>query len=676
MSDWSMYELEDIAWDEIGETDDHIVPHPSGEKYSSKDVWSKKPRCEVVSATKKSASFKSVAKDVFQGKKETVFPTLKGEEAAMLDKGPWSRTPDGIFPGFSDTENMKDGSSLTSNDGNLSDNCFKSTEMDSLSTGFCEDDASLSNKGTTIESSLCRFPLGDMSPTDDELKFFGGTHDEKESSDLLYYGWPDIGNFEDVDRMFRSCDSTFGIGSSANNDELSWLSSSSHALNDSDDSLRAGFKSSYFESSALKNTSKYCEVDTNLISDDLKPSVSEGKSITNTSSGSQANVVSGEVEFKISPAQTFSGNNGHGKLQRKQSKHPHQSEGKRKDRSSEYAIDRSFRDVGKMKQSQQLPNSSSVKQVAHSPDSVQQNNSVQSDSVGYLGTFNPYVNVNYNCPTLQTPVTQTTSCNKSGDNSSTSLITSKTSFAANHTMPLERPSAHLLGIPPKNSEQKVEKFGGQHQVQSNGNIFPQQSGSVVHGACAKQIPFQKQWNQSLDDFTGRNSADGEGIETLAEVDSSIAQESSCMSSVLSDDFSLEATSFRQLQHVTQKLDIRTKLCIRDSLYRLARNAEQRHNLRNLDSSSRDNSGLHTTDDSNRSAGFMDFETNTNPIDRSIAHLLFHRSSDPCTRPANDALSLESRTIILGSTTGQLVMPEKLVHEEESASGDTKLLVSD
>ncbi|KAK9143423.1 hypothetical protein Syun_012823 [Stephania yunnanensis] len=45
-----------------------------------------------------------------------------------------------------------------------------------------------------------------------------------------------------------------------------------------------------------------------------------------------------------------------------------------------------------------------------------------------------------------------------------------------------------------------------------------------------------------------------------------------------------------------------------------------------------------------SAGFMDFETNTNPIDRSIAYLLFHGPSDLCTRPANDALSLESRTI--------------------------------
>ncbi|KAL0334469.1 UNVERIFIED_CONTAM: protein LNK1 [Sesamum angustifolium] len=47
---------------------------------------------------------------------------------------------------------------------------------------------------------------------------------DKDSSEFLCYGWPEIGNFEDVDRMFRSCDSTFGLGVSKE-DELGWLSS-------------------------------------------------------------------------------------------------------------------------------------------------------------------------------------------------------------------------------------------------------------------------------------------------------------------------------------------------------------------------------------------------------------------------------------------------------------------
>ncbi|KAL7608271.1 hypothetical protein Lser_V15G13812 [Lactuca serriola] len=76
--------------------------------------------------------------------------------------------------------------------------------------------------------------------------------------------------------------------------------------------------------------------------------------------------------------------------------------------------------------------------------------------------------------------------------------------------------------------------------------------------------------------------------------------------------------FHQLQQVMEQLDLRTKLCIRDSLYRLARSAEQQHNNPGISSSATD------INDSNN--GLMDMETNTNPIDRSVAHLLFHRPS--------------------------------------------------
>lgn len=50
-----------------------------------------------------------------------------------------------------------------------------------------------------------------------------------------------------------------------------------------------------------------------------------------------------------------------------------------------------------------------------------------------------------------------------------------------------------------------------------------------------------------------------------------------------------------------QLDIRTKLCIRDSLYRLARSAEQRHNCVNAD--------VGTRDDRDTSCPLMDQETN-------------------------------------------------------------------
>lgn len=48
----------------------------------------------------------------------------------------------------------------------------------------------------------------------------------------------------------------------------------------------------------------------------------------------------------------------------------------------------------------------------------------------------------------------------------------------------------------------------------------------------------------------------------------------------------------------------------------------------------------------RCTGFMDMETNTNPIDRSIAHLLFHRPSDPSVRSVYDDTSLKSHAMVI------------------------------
>lgn len=53
---------------------------------------------------------------------------------------------------------------------------------------------------------------------------------------------------------------------------------------------------------------------------------------------------------------------------------------------------------------------------------------------------------------------------------------------------------------------------------------------------------------------------------------------------------------------------------------------------------------------NRSGGFLDLETDTNPIDRSVAHLLFHRPSDPSLMPAGgNTLPLKSHKLVSSLT---------------------------
>ncbi|KAI3789022.1 hypothetical protein L2E82_01806 [Cichorium intybus] len=356
MSDLSMYELEDIIWDDFDRGDDHIVPHSTNArttKTSFEGDSCKKPRREATGNSERDT--KSLDK-----------------KKNMMEKESSSHAPSGVFNPSCDGETVKD-------------KCFKT----SYATSAAGDDNSYS------------YPLTHISQQDDLYNCEG-----KESGDLLYYGWPDdIGNFEDVDKMLRSCDSSFGLGVTNNDDELGWFTSNQ---------IGGG----------TEEASK--------------------------------------IDFK------------------------------------------------------------------------------------------------FPCP---------------------------------------EPSALM------------ESCGDLSFVKVND----------------KKQGFQPVFVGSENDKGGVNQ---KGSST--EMGSLNVPESSSISSELAE-ISLEATSFRQLQQVMEQLDMRTKLCIRDSLYRLARSAEQRHNNNNNPSLSRsvtdinDIGGPLMAERSNN--GLMDMETDTNPIDRSVAHLLFHRPSE-------------------------------------------------
>ncbi|MCD7466124.1 hypothetical protein HAX54_002530 [Datura stramonium] len=116
------------------------------------------------------------------------------------------------------------------------------------------------------------------------------------------------------------------------------------------------------------------------------------------------------------------------------------------------------------------------------------------------------------------------------------------------------------------------------------------------------------------------------------------------------------------------LDIRTKLHIRDSLYRLAQSAEQRlghANLNNGSSDDRRTSGAFVDDGAYRCTGYLDMETDTNSIDRSIAHLLFHRPSNSSMMA--DSFALNSPCTIYGSLISPLMIDENLISAGENAA---------
>lgn len=196
-----IYQLEDILWDEFGGNDDHIVPHPGGTAVSDfvyVGDWHKRPWSEVINANGMITDGKtSVTKYILQGKEKSTFHSTLGDDrkAPMLEKGSWSHVHDNAFPASCD--------SYTSKETKTSNNCFKSGNVDSVGDDFSSDDPILGNGDMVVDNSLCHFQLDDISTAASDLEFFKNGHDRKESNDLLDYGWPDIGNFDDVDKMFR-----------------------------------------------------------------------------------------------------------------------------------------------------------------------------------------------------------------------------------------------------------------------------------------------------------------------------------------------------------------------------------------------------------------------------------------------------------------------------------------
>ncbi|KAE8663776.1 Dentin sialophosphoprotein-related, putative isoform 5 [Hibiscus syriacus] len=550
------------------------------------------------------------------GDKEKGLHTLTRNR--MIEKGLWSHSPDGMFSTSGDNESLKEVCSSMSNYG------LKTGNTDLVGSEVCADDSIMCDKCATEDNNVYYFPLNYMMEADDDISFFNTHHEDKENSDLFYYGWGDIGNFDDVDRMFRSCDSTFGLGSLSNEDDFCWFSSS-QVTEGSQDAFKADAK--------LNGIPQHCassrpdnEVSSTI--DSSKKSVHPSDKIDSSNmkgdnSGfahlSYLNVSNEESASKdeLTPKEQIS-------PPKKQVKQLSAS-GERKDKHLKNGS--SFHEYGNIKQSTYVKNTfSELCCQFFSPSGLQQHKqSVGPDSLSYARTNIPYMHLNDFSPLdhiLECPTLSSTKSENNGNPSSTN----EPSYASDQVQSIESFTGPSFGA---SDITMNEKNGNLHYPQDTQaplkrNVKPAKVGSKM--AFYDPVTVQEQVHQSEQD--GHSEVQGASVGKPEELDSSNDQLSSCTSSVL-DEVSLEASGFWMLQQVMEKLDIRTKLCIWDSLYRLARSAEQRHNCTDMKGDIKDEKYVvdsFVAKEPNKYIGLMDVETGTNPIDRSIAHLLFHRPS--------------------------------------------------
>ncbi|XP_031392039.1 protein LNK1 isoform X3 [Punica granatum] len=642
MSDLCIYELQDNVWDEFGESDDHIVPQPADEtgKCAVQTDSHKKLRVEVSGISNDvdhSTNF------VVLGKREESSLT-SAKRNKMLEKGSWSRAADDGFPASCDGDSVKETASMTSDDSRMSNHCFKSGSTGEL----CARDAVLVEGSAAVDDNLYHYPLNHISQTESSLNFF---NDEDKEGNDLYYEWPDIGNFEDVDKMFstscRNCDSTFGIGSLSNDDDLGWFSPS-HAIEGSEDALKSGFKFSCPESTELRSVSENHR-DSGPDSGDLSVNDSQARNATQscnmssqitcaheTASFDHLQFVNGldmksESKEDSMPTEEMNPHRKHSKLQ-------HQSEGKWKDGCLGNGDSFQHYDLSEQTTEAKIPFGDQAHQM-HS-----------------------YTAAGYHQPVGQISDYTTLSSIKCENNGQPSPSPKESSYASNQ---VQSPHGSSFEAPTAKNDKRVNLHSHQNFPADNLNHLDGTSPTAI----SDPVAVLKRVHQTENDIDGHSEVDGISIGVTKELDPSFAQDNSCVSSML-DEISLEATSFRQLQQVTEQLDIRTKLCIRDSLYRLARSAEQRHHYGNPNGGNRSDgarSGALIVNESNKCNGFMDMETDTNPIDRSVAHLLFHRPSDPSLVPgSDDALSPKSHATILRSVSST----PPTVNEKENRGDET------
>ncbi|XP_057803985.1 protein LNK1-like isoform X2 [Salvia miltiorrhiza] len=548
MTDLLMYEFEDIGWDDLCQSDDHIVPRPLEDHSLLRDSC-KKPHCEVTNIAYNTEDKNSA----YQGSEEGKFSSLNKRKYRMLEGDSRSDAPSGVFSSSTDADSIKVASSLASEKTASSSHVHGNSNTDSHGNQFCGDGTVVGVGTTGFKNNSSTDPLGGITHAGNDLNFFEN-EEEKDSSDFLDFGWPEIENFEDVDRIFRSCDSTFGLGASRE-DEFRWFSSPDN-IGGTGEFVNSDFKFQSPESNSAENLSSnhdflkaHSSNDAAVMSAPIRlrdsPWISE-KPDSYVSFADESAIVNGEQGF--TPKAHL---NGH----QKQVKLKNQSRGQMKEHNlgngTSKLPDEAVQTPYRIKSHQAFLCQQQPKH-ASAPDSCD-----------YLRNHLSYVTTDNTPSSDLTSVNPTSSAVKTETNELTSPSTRDSSHASDllpsmggsHDLPLHltTPTGTGKGV------MLHSHHGSRSPVDSNAkpaNIVVQATSSDP-GSMTEEAHYVRDMPENHSDLAEVRHF------IPAELGSSNVQESSTSSGM--DDVSLEAASFRQLQLVTEQVSFGPKIMNINSL---------------------------------------------------------------------------------------------------------------
>ncbi|KAM7267564.1 hypothetical protein ACFE04_009730 [Oxalis oulophora] len=437
---------------------------------------------------------------------------------------------------------------------------------------------------------------------------FQNSLDDKEEGDFVDYSWANIGSFIDLDRILSNDDPVFGSGNLDNADEL-W-SSSKDLAND-------------FELGALRDdTSQNFNIKTEYEQSDDSPYVPNYEKAKHSTSeveeyrGGKSKPTVKEKAYLTTGGKTTAFNS---RVASEKAATPYQLAGgqkkplKGRKKTQQNAETKSAQDFSSVwNPSAQYGKQLSPAMVQYSSSSIlgQPSQLQAPGALQYQHIPSPYISYPY--PMM--PHVQPWEFNRppvlSGYEVSPRPNPMSKSVSHNST--------HGKTLTP---QEKIEKLRRQQQMRALLAIQKQQQ---QFGHQENQIQNVEGSALTREDLSAQPSFDP---------NSPSEQDDFNTLSVAMDDYSAEESVLYRLQETISKLDVRVRLCIRDSLFRLAQSALQRNyagegsSPNKCGGNEQEVSEQKESDCGNRFPKLPDAETKTNAIDRIVAHLLFRRPLD-------------------------------------------------
>ncbi|XP_042009987.1 protein LNK2-like isoform X2 [Salvia splendens] len=620
MFDWNDEELTNIIWGEAGESDDHIVPYPDQVEEKPSILFGDPPKKEKnphTSNTSPSEVKNPPTAHEHEVELDSNCSNDTGDPTTEVDHTSWSDCP------------------------NPSSSNVPKAEQDTAGDIASENITKSSERGSLIEET---------SQFKKDSEIFENPPEDGEQGDFVDYGWANIGSFDDLDRIFSNQDPLFGNMSTGNDDEL-WSPSkdvtssplgTTPLSGDSTDSpfgtLRSAINQSEVKAEYMPDTSQalgyeklneitsHAPQDVQASLDIIEHFGGKNNLLGKQKSPSTSRIIQARLaQHNDRNAATPTNFPGKGNRQKRSLK------GQKLDNKNEVRNLRNLSGTWSSGSTLQQVNGQCVPSVInpgpplvltqHSsllrPELFQQNYLPRAP----LGT--PlYGSMNHH------PMTSIFPQFHPGDENH-DLMSSSYEAPPSSSNSIKN-SDDAAGKPPAMTpREKIEKLRRRQQMRA------------ILAIQKQQLRFGNQ--VSVSEISGMEGGEVEVNESLGsfpslEPSSPGEQYYSNTISPTFDNFSVEESVLYQLQDIIAKLDNKIRLCIRDSLSRLAQSALQRQNHNDTSStctSSRDevlgNKDLVGHDRFSRTA---DAETDTNPIDRVVAHLLFHRPLDFSGKPSD------------------------------------------